>query len=82
MKKSYQKPMVFFEDMSFDSAIANTDQCSAVITTSGCQTDLATDLCIIYKIPGLPDTFFNTDKNICSAYKECYHTSVGVQGLS
>lgn len=83
MKKHYQKPMAYFEDMRFDSAIA-ASQCSAIIVEN-CQPIGATgDACTPYNFADCaPNIYFTSDPEVCSDGEfTCYHTSAGVQGLS
>lgn len=82
MKKTYEKPMVYFEELSFDTTIA--DMCSAVLTNE-CQTNAATgDLCTKYEIPGsiLGFVYFDAKLEVCEASMECYHVHAGVFGGS
>lgn len=81
MKKTYEKPMAYFEDMSFDTAIA--DVCTAVIVDECKSNNFGLD-CVAYKIPGDPFgfTYFDEEKIVCNAFKYCYHVSAGVQNLS
>lgn len=82
MKKTYVKPMVYFENMQFDSAIA-ISQCKAVLV-SDCQAKESVGAsCTPFAFSTCPpDKLFDENGVVCEYEWECYHISAGVQGLS
>lgn len=75
MKKTYEKPMAYFEDMSFDTAIASL--CDWIYTTT-CNTQLSgTDHgeCMQFG-PDINTKWFTADTVVCEDGEcICYHIS-------
>lgn len=81
MKKTYEKPMVYFEDMSLDTAIAST--CTSWYYMNQCQTNAATgDECSKF-MGATGKIYFASEKEICEdgAFM-CYHASAASYGLT
>lgn len=70
MKKTYQKPQILFEDMTFNTAIS---ACTAQIAT-GCQPQSTdTGLVTPTEIEGQDWIFFVGGVSGCEITHECYH---------
>lgn len=82
MKRQYEKPMVYFEDMSFDTAIAST--CNWVYTTD-CQTVLLGPgqyECLEFG-PDLGTKFFTSNLSECEGgVWVCYHVAAAEHKLA
>lgn len=81
MKKRYEKPMVYFEDMSFDTAIAQV--CQTLQYVGNCNTNPHDELgCSPFQAEnGL--IFIDADKKSCNEGAfYCYHTNASLNGLA
>lgn len=77
MKKEYKKPVILFEDMEFNTAIAAP--CDYVLST-GCAEMVGPGGGTYWPVedPNSPgEILFLVDSLICNVYFECYHNPDG-----
>ena len=79
MKKEYKKPVILFEDMEFNTAIAAP--CDYVLST-GCTEQIGPDGETYWPMvdPNDTDLILFLEGIICNDIYECYHNPDGIGG--